>query len=1177
MDEDVLGPDRADFVEARIVPDEVVTQDAFSGSGHSRTARSLAGTIKEFSRRDAAIGLEGSYGAGKSVVIAITQDILENDEDAEFDFRVFTYDLWSHQSESFRRGYLEELLAWSGPSAQKVLEQAVIEELQTDIRDRTVEITTENTQSFHWFAYVLLVAAPLLPLVLTWASPMAWSQNARNILFDVFGFLPFGLNSGILAQLLLLVLYLLFVCSIGHIYFRKPKNKDLEYKDEDVPSVSAKTKLKRALGEASQPFKTDKAQTERQTQIIREEDPSTLEFQKLFRRIIQAIQKQDQKPKPIKLVLVFDNIDRLQASRIPQVWGEMRSIFATALHREVASHGTVTAIVPFDQSLIDEAFGSTSKKGADNQDINAVIPGRELVSKTFAATLRVAPPIGFDSRDFFASKLAYATNGTLSTKQKWTIHRLFDLDALRRGASPSPRKIISFVNQIAVLWNERRGDIPPESLALYAIMSDRISENPSIIFAEKKIGTDFVALTAQPDWELHLAAMYYNVEVNHVLPIVMHREIEATFVKGAPEEVEQLSQRKHFDDALLAFALEYRSRFQPEDLHAYSSILRALSYVDLESPSVVESWRIFNRLDPYSGGEVAVGKDVLVALANRMIHVEAENVSAEIVSWIEFLFDQQASEVNLRDNIVPALDEVYDMLPAEKQEEWLGSIKEKSSTLDAEVAVSLALALNNASNLDVNIISAPTTGFDAGIINALIQKPSEVEPIVRANPDWLQLKLMKELCTQLFQNVDTQLGAEDAEDALLAIWACYEQEATILELSNTSRQSGNLVLLFKQAQEAENVPLAVRLFLLECLGAKAVNASQYPNKNVANLGHVQHAVLFYNEYVNDQTKVSTEFVHEVAQLISKATHGKPFRDLAIKAGAKSVYHAAFKEAVQLGNFSRPNWAGCIEIYENIQTILGESLFGKWLSMVAGQQEQPSFDYPISSQIRLLEDIERYEIASLYEYLDSQSDRFRELSEEDWLETLSGSNDLLPLLENRLLSERHPLNALASSTRFALIKHIGSAFEGEENWLEGDIYDRLFDALTASSQAELLTSVAADVVKERSDISQISEFAAAASSIFEQLPFHKFADGFVRNIVLPLLGSDLDFLVSFVSDNSDEVEKISGAVNSETTQLVRDDISAAHATPDTERRDQIEIVARAFNVEFDTQSDANPTE
>jgi KAP-like P-loop domain-containing protein len=1153
------------FIEAQIVPDEVVGKDEFAGSGHSRTAKSLATTIQGFDEKDAAIGLEAQYGAGKSVVIALTQELLESNEDSEYAYKVFTFDLWSNHAERFRRGYLEELLAWAGPDSEKLIKKNTLEKFRDKIRDRTVEISTENRQEFHWFAFVLLIAAPLLPLVIAWASPMAWNGDAKSSVFNVFGILPFEINGIFFAQLLLLILYLVFCLSFIVAYFRGTEDQtEVEYEGDSSSKTSIPSRLNRALINSVQPFRTDKAQTEKQTQSIREEDPSTLEFQKLFRAIIQSIQIQSRRPKPIRVVLVFDNIDRLPAARIPEVWAEMRSIFASTPQREIAPHGKVTAIVPFDQLLIDKAFSNADTKGSKTSPVSS---GRVLVEKTFAAVLRVAPPVGFDSREFFFAKLDVALPGLLSDQQKWTVHRLFELNTLQSEMPPSPRQIIAFVNKIVVLWNERRGDVPIESLALYAISSDRISNDPSIIFDSKKIDqhADLVSLINQPKWEIHLAAIYYNVQVDHVLPILMYREIESAFVQGEENKINQLQTRTHFEDALSSFAERFKNSFQIADLQTYAKVIQSFGLIESESPSIKESWRTLLSIEVYGSKQERLSSEVLVALAQRFLNRNSPSSGYEIPIWVRHVFEQELDDANFRANVFPALEIVAGKVSGADRKKLNAAIQARASIMKPEQALILFLLSNTSEHLSANVLSKTPAGFETILVEALVKRPVHVPPLIRSSAPYFTEMTRKEVCTKLFQRFSEELENKSADNVSSAIWACIETDQTLLDAANEARSQGNLVLAFKYALENEFFDLAAKLFLLECLDSKTINTPAYGNRGTNKLGTVHDAMQFYNQQVGDASEVSDQFIATAAKQVIAANLEATFVQLVMQAGEQSAYHRVLRRVVRDGGYSDLDWSEYLAVRQNVRSILGDDLFTKWVKSIAQRNQLPTMEIEVSQQVQLCEDIEEFQLEGQVAYLKLQNDRLREQSEDDWRSTLQGTNVLLPMLNQRLNSSAEPLSNLALSARLALLGHLGETLDGQEDWNTGLDYDALFRALNSSSKTELLSAISVRLAGQLRDASIINKFAEEAPDIFWALPLDSSPDDFIRNVVSPLLETDPAFLLELVKRRKPELKKVLKSAQEMTATLIADDLTAAEtaAESDASRLSQIKEIIEAF--------------
>src|SRR5580698_6115251 len=74
--------------------------DLYDGKPQERVAQAVAGVIREDQFK--LLGLDGTWGAGKSNVIRILQRLLKGTH------HFFVYDAWSHQEDPQRRVFLEE-------------------------------------------------------------------------------------------------------------------------------------------------------------------------------------------------------------------------------------------------------------------------------------------------------------------------------------------------------------------------------------------------------------------------------------------------------------------------------------------------------------------------------------------------------------------------------------------------------------------------------------------------------------------------------------------------------------------------------------------------------------------------------------------------------------------------------------------------------------------------------------------------------------------------------------------------------------------------------------------------------------------------------------------------------------------------------------------------------------
>ena len=84
-------------------------EDLFVGQAHQKTAEQIAQKILG-AKKSLMIGIEGSWGSGKSNLITmIEKELHKKDESKAAKAIFFNYDAWGHQNDMPRRAMLEEL------------------------------------------------------------------------------------------------------------------------------------------------------------------------------------------------------------------------------------------------------------------------------------------------------------------------------------------------------------------------------------------------------------------------------------------------------------------------------------------------------------------------------------------------------------------------------------------------------------------------------------------------------------------------------------------------------------------------------------------------------------------------------------------------------------------------------------------------------------------------------------------------------------------------------------------------------------------------------------------------------------------------------------------------------------------------------------------------------------
>ncbi|WP_299748990.1 P-loop NTPase fold protein [Devosia sp.] len=463
-----------------------MSTDAFGGGGHSRTADELVRTIQQMRSKGGTIGLEGIWGSGKSTVIKIASDRLK---EKKFQRRcsVFTFDLWTYQSEDFRTALLRNLLE----HLRNVFEdtEAYKDRTITEIHTKTTQIETKGSKTYSVAAIYFIMLTPFLPFLISWLSPAyAFSKKRQNI----FGVDVYHIGLSVVAFGIFLILSKFF-----HNLF---STADQIEKDGFVQW------LRQGLSDSLSIFSRD---GDRQRNVVTTVDQSPAEnrFEQLFDEVVGKFRDRQH-----DVVFVFDNIDRLPRTEIPKVWADIRLLFGRPNGQQKNQNSVL--VMPFDRSHIDHVV----KEDTDGRP-------SEFLNKMFDRILRVPTPVVTDIHGYFATNIQKAFRDTVPTNTVYQIYRIFDDRCNRRKQPPTPRNIVAFVNSMASSWAQWQGKIPLVSIALYCANREEIDDASDMLGSLRKMAVLAGAVDASDDWFRHAAALTFNVHPEHAYQVLLQPEI----------------------------------------------------------------------------------------------------------------------------------------------------------------------------------------------------------------------------------------------------------------------------------------------------------------------------------------------------------------------------------------------------------------------------------------------------------------------------------------------------------------------------------------------------------------------------------------------------------------------------------------------------------------------------
>ncbi len=490
-----------------ILIDDPSSEDLFHGKGHEKTANALSNTILEFADVDRAIGIDGPWGSGKSSIVEIADKILQSSKNkSNQKFHFFTFDIWKSQGSAFRRSFLEHFLFWSKNNFSS--KKATLNKIENKVKSKTKVIDTNNQVMLDWYGIFVLLCLPFLPIYYFWVKKYFEKDATEDFLNSP--------SFWVLSIFLLITIIRIFIYRI---------KDDRTFRDS----------LSRTLLISSKQYEDQKV-----TQHIRETDPNDFEFQATLLKILETIQDKNN-----KIVIVLDNIDRLPADQINEYWALVRSIFSRNSISKQKSSNAITAIVPYSRLHIQEDFKNTNTD--DDEEKFSKLSSRELFSKTFDEILVVAPPVMSNAKDFFEVKLIQALPDFEDKDEFFRIYLIFNSILRSDNGHTTPRQIISFINDLTRLYTMHKEQFKLTVIAAYMAYRDEIESDPSVLTDPDFLSSRLKSLTKEPDVEMKLAALVYNVEEDLAFQLLLDNKISDATTNEEPSELLKLSKSPGFD------------------------------------------------------------------------------------------------------------------------------------------------------------------------------------------------------------------------------------------------------------------------------------------------------------------------------------------------------------------------------------------------------------------------------------------------------------------------------------------------------------------------------------------------------------------------------------------------------------------------------------------------------
>ena len=404
------------------IVDKPLGEDFFEGQSQSKLAENISNYILKVDVKNTnkeslprIIGIEGSWGSGKSNVVTKLDNKLKN-----LSYYIFTYDTWSHQEDLQRRSILETL-------TNRLIQDKVLQG-EVSIKMRNGKLHTAK-----WSDQLQMLLSNKTTTITKSIPKFSWTA--------IFGILLvgyFAVSSVILNQLIergiyfrfrwILVIELLPLLLVG--------------------GISLLYAVCKSKWEIFTTLLTQKNDNIIDEQFTSSEEPSITEFKNWIQVISDELDREKSTKK--KVIIVFDNMDRLPSNKVVQLWSLIHTFFAGSDFKNI------WAIIPFDYVHLCEAILPSEKKEIDKF--------KQFINKTFPIVFTVPKPVITDYRKLFKTLFEKAFGKNEHDEEH--ICQVF----MCLEENPNPRTVICFINELVALrlqW--RSAQFRLQNLALYVL------------------------------------------------------------------------------------------------------------------------------------------------------------------------------------------------------------------------------------------------------------------------------------------------------------------------------------------------------------------------------------------------------------------------------------------------------------------------------------------------------------------------------------------------------------------------------------------------------------------------------------------------------------------------------------------------------------------------------------
>lgn len=477
--------------EPQFISNSPCNEDLFEGKSHSKIANSIADLLIE-NKNCNIVGIDGGWGSGKSNLVKLVES---NIKTKNKNFHFFVYDAWGFQNDYQKRSILETLTSYL--IEEKIISGSKWNSMLMQLLSKKSSVGSKVVKELNPITKVSAIFAFLLP-IFNFIYLKIPDFKFKNYLW----FIP--------VFLFIITLVIVQACNMNKFgqkitftsFFKDLFYSYLDYTDN-----------------------TQNVEDAIKYETIYEEEASTRDFKNWMQKIDLDLNKE-------RLVIVFDNMDRLPSEKVQELWAAINSILADIQYK------SISVLVPFDRKHIRNAFKN------ENIDEQEKTYGDDFINKTFNVVFRVSPPTMSNWKQYFYVQWRKA----FDEEPDYSITQIYDLLTKEQ----TPRKIIAFINEFVSLRKLFSKEmIPDQYVCLFIFAKTIIAENPDVeIITPSYLGALGYLYKNDTNLSKYMSALFYQLEPETALDIIYADKIKRALDNNNTEELENLVNLNTFEQIL---------------------------------------------------------------------------------------------------------------------------------------------------------------------------------------------------------------------------------------------------------------------------------------------------------------------------------------------------------------------------------------------------------------------------------------------------------------------------------------------------------------------------------------------------------------------------------------------------------------------------------------------------